>query len=77
MINEDYLRANRTIETIQLSNNNLNKTVFVYNYEGVHYRIFENITDAYDVASGEINVPVIAEFKKESESDNFLLNMIL
>ena len=74
LIDEDYLRANRTIETIQLSNNGLSKMVFIYNYEGVHYRVFDNIADAYDVASGEMSVLVIAEFEKESELDNFLEN---
>ena len=73
-INVDYLRADRTIESVQLSNNGLSKMVFIYNYEGVHYRVFDNIADAYDVASGEMSVPVIAEFEKESELDNFLEN---
>jgi len=72
MMDVEYLRADRTIETIQLSNNGFAKMVFVFNYEGVHYRIFEDIADAYKVASGETDIKVFAEFTKESELDNFL-----
>ena len=77
MVDVEYLRANRTIETIQLSNNGLTKTVAVFNYECVHYRVFEDIADAYKVASGETDIKVLAEFTKENELDHFLQNIVL
>ncbi len=36
-----YLRSNRTIETILLRNKRMQKMLFVYNYQGLTYRIFE------------------------------------
>ena len=45
-IQVDYLRSNRTIETILLTDmikSKIHKVVYVYNYEGYHFRIFENI----------------------------------
>lgn len=77
MTNVDYLRANRTIETIQLSNNDSAKTVFIFNYEGKHFRVFENENDAYKSTDSEANIKIIAEFIKENELDNFLENIIL
>ncbi|HLS29669.1 MAG TPA: hypothetical protein VK021_02310 [Flavobacteriaceae bacterium] len=41
-INTEYLSPSRTIETILVSKNNLNKVFFVYNYEGNSFRVFEN-----------------------------------
>lgn len=40
LLETDYLRPNRTIESILLSDRRDKKLVFVYNYEGVHFRLF-------------------------------------
>lgn len=40
LLKTEYLRPNRTIETILLSNGRESKRVFVYDYEGVHFRLF-------------------------------------
>ncbi|MCK5026845.1 MAG: hypothetical protein KAS07_00350 [Candidatus Pacebacteria bacterium] len=77
MIDVDYVRANRTIETIQLSNNDSAKTFFIFNYEGKHFRVFENEGDAYKSASGNTYTKALAEFVKENKLDKFLENTIL
>lgn len=41
-INTEYLRSSRTIETVLVSNEECEKLLFVYNYEGYSFRVFEN-----------------------------------
>ena len=48
LLDTDYLRPNRTIESILLSNNKGEKLVFVYNYEGVHFRLFLSLSQLID-----------------------------
>ncbi|GAA4824159.1 hypothetical protein GCM10011365_04090 [Marinicella pacifica] len=40
--NTEYLRPSRTIETILVSNKDLSNIFYVYNYEGVSYRVFKS-----------------------------------
>jgi len=68
----DYLRPNRTIETLRISNNLVTKNFFVFNHEGLFFRIFKNKEDAYNSASGKTNDKIIAEFTNEKELDIFL-----
>lgn len=47
-IEVSYLRSNRTVETIlltDLSDSSRQKIVYVYNYEGYHYRVFDNLIE--------------------------------
>jgi len=69
---ENYLRADRSVEEIVVSNNRSQKTLFVYNFEGVHYRIFESEKDAFKCVDGDTSIKPLQEFKDESALDNFL-----
>ncbi len=45
-LHTEYLRASRSIDTVALSNNNgIEQLMYIYNYEGYSYRIFESLTD--------------------------------
>jgi hypothetical protein len=44
-IDVSYLRPNRTIETILLKNSTFERILYVYNFEGTHFRVFESISD--------------------------------
>ncbi len=70
-MNERYVRANRTIEKVRVSSGVLWKDLFVYNYEGVHFRVFDSESKALDCASGHCD-KTIGEFVNETEMDNFL-----
>ncbi len=37
-----YIRLSRTIEKLKLSDKIKTMTCYIYNYEGNHYRLFEN-----------------------------------
>lgn len=41
-INTEYIRASRTIETVLVSMGKFSKIFFVYNYEGVSFRLFKS-----------------------------------
>jgi hypothetical protein len=41
----EHLRPSRSIEAICLKCINLEKQVFVYNYEGIQFRFFESMID--------------------------------
>ncbi len=71
-ISGNYLRVDRSVEEIVVSNNRSQKTFFVYNFEGVHYRIFESKKDAFKCADGNTSIKPLQEFKDESALDSFL-----
>lgn len=75
-IDEKYMRANRTIEKVRVFSGVSWKDFFIYNYEGVHFRVFDSENKALDCASGHCVKP-INEFVNEIEVDNFLRNFNL
>ena len=65
--------ASRTLETILLTNQKkkTEKIVYIYNYEGKHFRIFENIIEVINFFSGLPHV-ILKEYTKERFADAFL-----
>jgi len=43
MLGVDYIRGSRTVETILLKNGGNSHLCYVYNYEGGHFRMFEDL----------------------------------
>ncbi len=71
----EYLRPNRTIETILITDRddeNLSKLVYVYNYEGVHFRVFNEIAEIASFLNGNYDYELLAEYSTERGLDNFL-----
>ena len=69
-IDISYLRANRTIETILLKNGTTEKVLYTYNFEGTHYRVFENIGDILHFFEDKFDPKV--SFDNETDLDNYL-----
>lgn len=69
-LNVDYLRPSRTIETILISNKISEKVVFVYNYEGNSFRVFDNVITLINFF--ESNLESKYHFNSEIELDKFL-----
>jgi len=69
----NYLnRACRTIDTILLTNEQKEmKVVYMYNYEGIHYRIFENILELSKFLAGN-EYTVLKEYSHDRWVDMFL-----
>jgi hypothetical protein len=75
-IQADYINcASRTLETILLTDkeSKSQKVVYIYNYEGVHFRIFDNI---FEVVNFFNNKPyqLLEEYSNEENIDIFLEN---
>jgi YHS domain-containing protein len=67
-----HLRPNITVETIALGNpNQTPKTLYVYNYKGVHYRVFSTQKHLENFLEN-IPAPILADFTNDSELDAFL-----
>lgn len=75
-IEVDYLRPNKTIETIFVSSKkkNSNKILYVYNFEGAHFRLFENILDLFSFLADK-SCNMLKEFSSDEELDNYLSKM--
>jgi len=69
-INVDYLRPSRTIETILLENETYKKVLYVYNYEGWHFRVFNTMLDVIHFFDDKFEPEV--EFEDENELDHYL-----
>lgn len=74
-IDVSYLRPNRTIETILLKNSKLEKTLYVFNYEGWHFRVFESIDNILSFFDEEFE-PTFS-FESEKELEVYLTNVDL
>ncbi|MEO6830699.1 MAG: hypothetical protein ABI378_00640 [Chitinophagaceae bacterium] len=72
----DYLgRASRTLETILLTNEKKQqKIVYMYNYEGWHFRIFENVSELSNFLNDQPH-EFLREYSKERYADAFLENL--
>ena len=74
-INVSYLRPSRTLETILLENKNGKRIVFVFNYDGVHFRIFNFINEFLQFYNDEFEPEV--SFETEEELNSYLANLNL
>lgn len=72
-IQVDYINfASRTLETILLTNEKKQqKILYLYNYEGVHFRIFENIVEV-SFFLNDRPYEVLKEYLAERSADRFL-----
>ena len=75
-IDTDYLRPSRTIDTIIVSNADVEKVFFVYNYEGYSFRLFYYHLDLINFFQND-EVECDRHFETDEELDSFLLNFTL
>lgn len=74
-IDVSYLRPSRTIETILLENSSKKRIVYVYNYEGWHFRFFNNIIEILNFFRDKFEPEI--SFETEEELDKYLENLDL
>ncbi|TVR16482.1 MAG: hypothetical protein EA391_07890 [Balneolaceae bacterium] len=65
-----YLTPNKTIETISVSNGVKAKTLFIYNYQGISFRVFASKQTLAAFWEGEAEED--QHFETEEELDAFL-----
>lgn len=70
-----YLRPSRTIEIILISNSFKQKVLYMYNYEGYFFRVFENILDLINCLAD--NFVPHHHFDNEEQLDNYLEKYLL
>lgn len=68
-IEVDYLRPSRTIETILLENDKDRKILYVYNYEGWHFRVFNTVLDVVNFFDDKFEPEI--QFEDENELDDY------
>jgi len=74
-INTEYLRASRTIETVEVCNLKTKKIFYVYNYEGYSFRVFNNVLDL--IQFFEVNSNEYLHFDTEEELDCYFSKLLL
>lgn len=69
-----YISSNKTIETISISNGEKKRNLYVYNYKGVSYRVFESKEkmDRFWKGQGDEDL----HFETEQELDEWLINTV-
>ncbi len=72
-IDTHYLRPNRTIETIFIKN--IDKMVYVYNYEGNHFRLFTKLIDL--IRFFQFGIEPKLDFSNELDLDDYLTNQLV
>lgn len=70
-----YLRSDRTIEIILLTNKKKEKLVYVYNYQGWFFRVFDNLMDIMSFFDDKFEPEIW--FEDEKKLDNYLLRLKL
>jgi hypothetical protein len=75
IINTDYLRSSRTIETVLVSNATTEKVFWIYNYEGWFFRVFENLLDMMKFFDNTFEPKI--SFENEMEVDRYLVTIQL
>ena len=69
-ISIDYLSPSRTLEAYQLSFGIRSEIIFIYNYEGMHFRFFKNGAELVDFFK-EGKEPQL-DFEDEEKLDSYL-----
>jgi hypothetical protein len=65
-----YLRSDRTIETILVSNTKAERVLFVYNYQGWFFRVFDNLLDLINFFDDAFEPKIY--FENEKKLGNYL-----
>lgn len=68
-----YSRASRTIETVLVSNKIKSIHLYIYNYEGYSFRVFETKKGVSDFFN--LNIESKFHFENENSLDNYLSNI--
>lgn len=74
LLQTNYIRSNRTIDTVSLTDlksNDRQTVVYIYNYEGYHFRIFENIFEISNFLLNEEH-KIIEDFDSEDNCYKYL-----
>lgn len=74
LLQTNYLRSNRTIDTVLLvdrKSKDRQTIVYVYNYEGYHFRIFADIFEISNFLMNE-EYKIINDFDKEEDCYRYL-----
>jgi hypothetical protein len=74
-ITTEYLTPSKTIEILNLARFEESKQVYVYNYEGTHFRVFENLLELIQLF--ELGKEPAYSFNIEDDLDDFLENLPL
>jgi hypothetical protein len=69
-ISTEYLSSSRSIETLNLVLFEENKQVYVYNFEGKHFRVFESLVEM--IQFFEVGNEPLASFDSEADLDEYL-----
>lgn len=69
-IETSYITPSRTIETILLQNTNSNRVIYLYNYEGLHFRIFNTTIELVDFFTNQTEAGI--SFEDEQALDQYL-----
>ncbi|EOZ96154.1 hypothetical protein A33Q_2747 [Indibacter alkaliphilus LW1] len=72
VINTEYITPSRTLEIMALENSRRRRCVFVYNYEGTHFRFFDTLHSVLEFFQSGKDKSV--SFNTEAELDLFLEN---
>lgn len=70
-----YLRPSRTVETILLENSSKKRILYVYNYEGWHFRVFNNVIQVLDFFDDKFEPEI--SFEDEEELGKYFENLDL
>lgn len=74
-LDTEYLRPDRTIETILVQQGDESKVFWIYNFEGIHFRVFEKLLDVHHFLNDATEAPY--SFSNEEELDEFLWDLRL
>lgn len=69
-IETSYITSSRTIETIFLQNTNSNRVIYLYNYESLHFRIFNTTIELVDFFTNQTEASI--SFEDEQALDQYL-----
>ncbi len=71
-LHTEYLRASRSIDTVAINNENgIQQLMYIYNYEGCSFRIFESLTEL--LAFFEEGKEPKWHFESEEEVERWLI----
>jgi hypothetical protein len=74
-VSVSYILPSKTLETILLKDGIKERVLYVYNFEGWHFRVFKSLLEIIDFFDEKFES--VLSFESDDELDEFLLNLDL
>lgn len=74
-LSNEYLRSDKSIDTVLVSNGHSNRIFYIYNYQGYSFKVFDSLIMLMEFFQDKFET--VVHFEREEEVDAFLQEVVI